>query len=312
MFNILKDNILSSGKTSEQLIKFTNSFTYTTDTFSDDEQIIKLLAKSRFSFTSNEHFDFAEIPYYILIYIVTGNISIGCNEHLYSIEKGSITIISPDTALKFRSPSSSAIGYFFILTGKQINYYLNKLKIKEIYIQKSNPYSDIGELSEKIYNHSETDTKLTMLYYSNRLNDIFYELCRLALADTENNTNEHNTDKHIPNYIKEIKKLFDNEYYKDYSLDFLEETFGKNKYRISREFTSAYNVSPFKYLNSVRINEAKKLLLNSELNIRETGYEVGIKNTNHFISLFKKETGTTPLSFRKDAPALLKNWNFRI
>ena len=279
MFNILKDNILSSGKTSEQLIKFTNSFTYTTDTFSDDEQIIKLLAKSRFSFTSNEHFDFAEIPYYILIYMVTGNISIGCNEHLYSIEKGSITIISPDTALKFRSSSSSAIGYFFILTG----------------------------LSEKIYNHSETDTKLTMLYYSNRLNDIFYELCRLALADTENNTNEHNTDKHIPNYIKEIKKLFDNEYYKDYSLDFLEETFGKNKYRISREFTSAYNVSPFKYLNSVRINEAKKLLLNSELNIRETGYEVGIKNTNHFISLFKKETGTTPLSFRKDAPALLKN-----
>lgn len=307
MFNILKDNILSSGKTSEQLIKFTNSFTYTADTFSDDEQIIKLLAKSRFSFTSNEHFDFAEIPYYILIYMATGNISIGCNEHLYSIEKGSITIISPDTALKFRSPSLDSIGYFFILTGIQINYYLNKLNFKEIYIQKANSYSCIGELSEKIYNHSESDTKLTMLYYSNRLNDIFYELCRLALADTENNTNEHNTDKHIPNYIKEIKKLFDNEYYNDYSLDFLEETFGKNKYRINREFSLAYNVPPLRYLNSVRINKAKQLLLNSELNIRETGYEVGIKNTNHFINLFKKETGTTPLSFRKNAPALFKD-----
>lgn len=307
MLNILKDKILSPGKTSEQLIKFTNSFTYTADSFSDDDKIIKLLAKSHFSFASDEHFNFVGISYYILIYMTTGNISIGCNEHLFSIEKGSITIIPPDTALKFRAPSSSASGYFFILTGNQINYYLNKLKIKEIYIQKTNPYSDIGELSEKIYNHSETDAELTMLYYSNKLNEIFYDLCRLALTDAEHSTNKHNTDKHIPNYIKEIKKLFDNEYYNDYSLDFLEETFGKNKYRINREFSSAYNVPPFQYLNSVRINEAKKLLLNSELNIRETGYEVGIRNTNHFINLFKKETGTTPLSFRKDAPDLFKD-----
>lgn len=302
MFNILKDKILSHGKTSEQLIKFANSFTYTTDGLNDDDQIIKLLAKSRFSFTSDEHFDFAGISYYLLICMISGNISIGCNEHLFSVEKGSITIIPPDISLRFRAPSSSAVGYFFILTGNQLNYYLNKLEIKEIYIQKTTPYSDICELSEKIYNHSENDIRLTMLYYSNRLNDIFYELCRLALTDTEHNADKANTVNHIPNYIKEIKKLFDNEYYNDYSLDFLEETFGKNKYRISREFSLAYNVPPFKYLNRVRINEAKKLLLNSELNIRETGYEVGIKNTNHFINLFKKETGTTPLSFRKDAP----------
>ena len=301
MLNILENKILSSGKTSEQFIKFTNSFTYTVDSFNDD-RIIKLLAKSHFSFVSDEHFDFIGIPYYILIYMTTGNLSISCNEHLFSAEKGSTTIIPPDTALKFRTSSLDSIGYFFILTGNQINYYLNKLNFKEIYVQKANSYSCIGELSEKIYNHSETDTQLTMLYYSNRLNDIFYELCRLALSDTKNST-----DNHIPNYIKEIKKLFDNEYYNDYSLDFLEETFGKNKYRINREFSSAYNVPPLRYLNRVRMNKAKQLLLNSELNIRETGYEVGIKNTNHFINLFKKETGTTPLSFRKDAPALFKD-----
>ena len=143
-----------------------------------------------------------------------------------------------------------------------------------------------------------------MMYHSNKLNDIFYELCRL---DAVEKGNETCTSNDTPAYIQEIKILFDTKYYEEYSLDELENIYGKNKYRISREFCAAYDIPPFTYLNKIRISEAKKLLLNSDLNIRETGFEVGIKNTNHFINLFKKETGTTPLSFRKGAPTFLKN-----
>ena len=238
----------------------------------------------------------------MIIYIQKGNVNITCNGQLFSLERGSLAVIPPDTDFKFHTTSLEAFGYFFIITGNQIKFYLNKLNIKEIYLQKLNPSSSIGEFTEKIYKHDETDGELSMIYYSNKLNEIFYELCRLTIVN-----DSHNTGKHIPSYIKEIKKLFDTEYFNDYSLDSLEETFNKNKYRISREFSSAYKIPPFQYLNNVRISEAKKLLLNSDLNIREIGYEVGLKNTNHFINLFKRETGATPLSFRKDAPDFLKN-----
>lgn len=302
MVNVFKDKIDAGTDSINSITAFTDSFHYIRDTFSNNEDMTKLLAKSYFHFTADNYLNFSGIQYCSIIYIQKGNISIACNGHLFSLEKGSIAIIPSEISFKLHTTSTDSYGYFLILNGKSINFYLNKLNIKEIYAQKLNPSSNIGELTESIYKHAENDAELIMIYYSNKLNEIFYELCRLA----ENN-NEHNTDKHIPSYIKEIKKLFDTEYYKDYSLNFFEEFFNKNKYRISREFSSAYSIPPFQYLNKVRINEAKKLLLNSELNIREIGYEVGIKNTNHFINLFKKETGTTPLSFRKDAPDFLKN-----
>jgi len=49
----------------------------------------------------------------------------------------------------------------------------------------------------------------------------------------------------------------------------------------------------------VRINEAKHMLRFTNLTIHEIGSAVGIDNTTHFINLFKKNAGITPLQFRQ-------------
>ena len=71
-----------------------------------------------------------------------------------------------------------------------------------------------------------------------------------------------------------------------------------------------YGQSPMHYLNSRRILIAKKLLLTTDLTIREVGSKVGIDNTNHFINLFKKDTGTTPLSFKQAAPVSVSDLHY--
>ena len=73
-------------------------------------------------------------------------------------------VIPPDTDFKFHTTSLEAFGYFFIITGNQIKFYLNKLNIKEIYLQKLNPSSNIREFTEKIYKHDETDGELSMIF----------------------------------------------------------------------------------------------------------------------------------------------------
>ena len=104
--------------------------------------------------------------------------------------------------------------------------------------------------------------------------------------------------------------IYFTQYGENYSLDELENTYSVSKYRICREFSKYYGASPVQYLNHKRIEEAKKLLLTTNDTIHEIGSKVGIHNTNHFINLFKRETGATPLAFKQDAPVSISELHY--
>lgn len=55
------------------------------------------------------------------------------------------------------------------------------------------------------------------------------------------------------------------------------------------------------YLNQLRISKAMNLLKNSDKRVLDICYEVGYNNVNHFNRLFRQQTGTTPLAYRKKA-----------
>lgn len=102
-------------------------------------------------------------------------------------------------------------------------------------------------------------------------------------------------------YITEIKNYIETHYSEKFSLDECARLYGVNKYRICRDFQAAYGDSPVHYLNSYRLECAKKLLLTEDLNIHEVSSMVGFENVNHFINLFKKVNGITPGAFRQEA-----------
>jgi AraC-like DNA-binding protein len=51
--------------------------------------------------------------------------------------------------------------------------------------------------------------------------------------------------------------------------------------------------------------EAKRLLLHTDLNIKEVGYTIGFEEPLHFSSFFKKHAGTSPTAFRAENAAAL-------
>lgn len=111
--------------------------------------------------------------------------------------------------------------------------------------------------------------------------------------------NLQNPVPHIPEYLIRMKQLFDQHFERSYSLDELECTFSTSKYRLCREFSHYFGESPTQYLNHVRIARSKTLLRDTNLKIHEVGSSVGIKNTSHFIRLFKRFEGITPLMYRE-------------
>ena len=55
------------------------------------------------------------------------------------------------------------------------------------------------------------------------------------------------------------------------------------------------------YLKNIRMDEAKKLLAETELKVNEISQQVGYDNVKHFMKTFKAMTGVAPSEFRKNA-----------
>jgi two-component system, response regulator YesN len=62
-----------------------------------------------------------------------------------------------------------------------------------------------------------------------------------------------------------------------------------------REFGTSFS----DYVNKIRINEAKKLILGTNLLIYEITEKVGFKDYDYFKQVFKKLEGCSPSEFRK-------------
>lgn len=54
------------------------------------------------------------------------------------------------------------------------------------------------------------------------------------------------------------------------------------------------------YLHDVFVLELKRLLMNTDLSIKEIGFASGFEETTNFVRYFKNQVGTTPAKFRKD------------
>lgn len=69
--------------------------------------------------------------------------------------------------------------------------------------------------------------------------------------------------------------------------------------RFSHAFTEKVGVSPYKFAISLRMDEAKELLVYSSMSIKEIAQSVGYADSSYFCRLFHKYTGHTPSDYRK-------------
>lgn len=68
---------------------------------------------------------------------------------------------------------------------------------------------------------------------------------------------------------------------------------------LNRRFRQLLRLSPMEYVQSLRIHEAKRLLATTEQNIGQIALAAGFYDQSHFTKRFRKSTGMTPLSYRK-------------
>jgi len=74
---------------------------------------------------------------------------------------------------------------------------------------------------------------------------------------------------------------------------------GINERRIATVIQENFGCNFKTYVNQIRINESKRLLKESDLNIGEIAFKVGFNNQSHFNRVFKAMNGSSPSEFRE-------------
>lgn len=80
-------------------------------------------------------------------------------------------------------------------------------------------------------------------------------------------------------------------------LDTLAEIAGLNKYSFLRTFTRWKGITPYRYLETLRITQAKRLL-EKGVPVAEVAHKTGFSDQSHFTSYFNQQIGLTPKQYQ--------------
>jgi AraC-like DNA-binding protein len=117
------------------------------------------------------------------------------------------------------------------------------------------------------------------------------QIITIAYKPVEN----RNAETSKSDFIDFINNNFQN---CELTMDFVSGETGVSQRRIANDIQNQFSCNFKSYINRLRINESKRLLLETELNIGEIAFKVGFNNQSHFNRVFKSELQISPTEFR--------------
>ncbi len=168
---------------------------------------------------------------------------------------------------------NSSFGQFFQLNKKQGEFFLNTIQAM-INLEKTKTWG------YDIMLHSEL---LKILVFAN-------SLCK---SNTESQFSEQYSQR-----IRDIIYYIEEHLSEGLSLEYIAKHFSIDKYHLCHIFKKETNTTVYHFIQLKRISFAKRLLAEGR-NLTEVCFDAGFNDYNHFITTFKKYSGTTPGKYVK-------------
>ncbi|MEG0722161.1 MAG: helix-turn-helix domain-containing protein, partial [Lachnospiraceae bacterium] len=99
--------------------------------------------------------------------------------------------------------------------------------------------------------------------------------------------------------VEQAKNYIRQNYCKDVSLDTVSCAVKVSPYYFSKLFKEQTGENFVEYVTNIRMEQAKKMLLNPEYSIKEVCTGAGYSDPNYFSRIFKKCSGVTPSEYRE-------------
>ncbi len=94
--------------------------------------------------------------------------------------------------------------------------------------------------------------------------------------------------------IKEAKDILIQNYQSPPTIPELARRVQLNEFQLKAGFKEIYGIGPYHYLLGHKLEIARSMMFNSNVQVKQIAHEIGYSNISHFISAFKKQFGITP------------------
>ena len=231
--------------------------------------------------------------YYVIGFIESGERCLSCKNRKYTVEPGDLLLFNPRDNHTCEQIDGRTLDYrcinvhpetmskaAFEITGKDYLPYFSPAVIF---------HSELASLLRELHMIIMEEEK------DFRKEEIFFFLLEQLIEEfseegiEQSGPEENRETKIICNYLEK-------NYMKNITLDELSGLTGLSKYYLLRSFTKQKGISPYRYLETIRIDRAKKLLEQGVLPI-EAALQTGFADQSHFSNFFKKFIGLTPKQY---------------
>lgn len=170
-----------------------------------------------------------------------------------------------------------------------------KLFLTDLYLQVKQAINHIYKIVEIPFPTNSVVIELIEgKYYLFEIIFFFSEQFEMIMNAIGNST----SDSIIDDIVYYIKHNFSD----NIKLDTIAPLFGYNSSYLGKIFSKKMGVNFNSYIDQVRINHSKELLLEKNLKVYEIATLVGYNDVDYFHKKFKKYVGRSPAEFRKNPP----------
>lgn len=255
-------------------------------------------------FFIREQEDYKSFPAHLhisieLVYINKGHKKIKIGETQYLLNEGDIAVIFPNTVHSYidydeeNGSENSTVITLIIFNHTQ--YFEFKERLSGIaattpVVSKENIHDDVKYcIAALLKNFDKRESsRLASLYMQIIMERLFPYL---GIVQNQNIMPKNLIGKIIMYISKNFREKI--------SLEVLSKEFAVSKEHISRVFSETINMRLNEYINTMRIDYSKELLIATDLNILTIGMESGFENQQTFNRVFRELSGISPKEFRK-------------
>ncbi len=210
------------------------------------------------------------------------------------IEEGDSIIIFPGVIHEYYPVNGKMVVSWIAFNGFQVKSMFNYIGINKSGIYKLIDNCEIHESIKKTMSIEKMD--LAAQGYNG--SQLIYNFL-LTLKKNFNPDNSEKTEFTI-NKLKPALDYMKNNISDPISIENISETMRISPQHFCMIFKTIMDQRPFEYLNSLRINYSKNLLINqTDFPINKISEKSGYPNHSYFCKLFKAAEGITPVAFKK-------------
>ena len=273
--NKIKEEVVKMhySQTSEILIPFYN--------FTEEDLFILTAGYTNFSHIAESFTEYRIHTFYSLSFVVNGEGNLYIGKKHYKIKKGDIFILPKGVKVKYYPKEPKSWEYFwFDFNGTKCEEYLKLMGFsKDKYVIQPGNINDIIYLCEPVISKKIKGENIG-----------YYEVVA-AFFNILDTIIKSKSDAYAPANLKDSVEKYIKLHYSRASLTIEElcRDFNISHSYLCKLFKNKDGLTAKGTITKIRLNEAKKLLLNPNFSIKQIAHSVGFSDDAYFMKIFKNK-----------------------